>query len=143
MNETTKKGVISPHAALVYTMVLVSAADRDMSDAELRAIGQIVHSLPVFDDYDTALLPRTAEACAEMLGAENGLENAFTLIRDALPPVLIETAYVLACDIAAADGDEVNQEKLRVLEMMRDRLDVDRLAAAAIEHAAAARFRTL
>ena len=133
--------MISHHAALVYTMVIVSAADRDMSDPELRAIGEIVGYLPVFRDYDLELLPKTAEACAEMLDLEDGLDKAFELIRVALPNRLRETAYALACDVAVADGD-VNQEKLRILELIRHRLDVDRLVAAAIERGATARYRT-
>lgn len=132
--------MISHHAALIYTMVLVSAADQDMSDAELRAIGEIVGYLPVFRDYDPQLLPKTAAACAEMLDLEDGLEKAFEFIKSTLPVRLRETAYALACDVAVADGD-VNQEKLRVLEMIRHRLDVDRLAAAAIERGATARYR--
>ncbi len=133
--------MISHHAALVYTMVLVSAADQEMSDAELRAIGEIVGFLPVFRDYDPELLPKTAAACAEMLDLEDGLEKAFALIKAALPARLRETAYALGCDVAVADG-EMNQEKLRVLELIRHRLEVDRLIAAAIERGATARFRT-
>ena len=37
--------MITEHAALIYTMVLVSAADRDMTDSELRVIGTDVTSL--------------------------------------------------------------------------------------------------
>lgn len=133
---------ISHHAALVYTMVLVSAADRDMTDAELRSIGEIIRHLPVFRDYDRNLLPRTAAACAEILAERSGLETAFKLIREALPTKLRETAYALACDIAAADG-EIHQEVLRVLEMIRHELKVDRLTAAAIERGARARFASL
>jgi tellurite resistance protein len=51
---------------------------------------------------------------------------------------MYETAYAVACDIVAADG-EANQEELRMLEMIRFRLDVDRLTAAAIERGARAR----
>ncbi len=134
--------MVSHHAALIYTMVLVSAADSDMSDAEMRAIGEIVGYLPVFRDYDPALLPRTAEACAEMLDLDDGLDKAFGLIKSALPPRLRETAYAIACDVAIADED-MNQEKLRVLEMIRHRLDIDRLIAAAIERGATASFRNL
>ena len=59
-----------------------------------------------------------------------------------LPAKLAETAYALACDVAAADG-QVKQEESRLLEMLRYRLDLDRLAAAAIERAARARYQTL
>ncbi len=37
--------MISHHAALIYTMVLVSAADRDMTDAELRKMGEVISGL--------------------------------------------------------------------------------------------------
>ena len=134
--------MISPHDALIYTMVLVSASDRDMTDAELRVIGAIVRSLPVFRDYDKNLLPQTTAACAELLDDDRGLEKAFELIKSALPGKLMETAYALACEVAAADG-EVHQEELRLLELLCHRLGIDRLTAAAIERGARARFATL
>jgi len=39
---------ISPHTALIYAMVLVSAADAEMTDSELRTIGEVVTHFPVF-----------------------------------------------------------------------------------------------
>jgi hypothetical protein len=47
-------------------------------------------------------------------------------------------AYALACDVAAADGT-LGETELRLLEEFRYELDIDRLAAAAIERAARAR----
>ena len=44
--------MLDHHRALIYTMVIVSAADSDMPDAELRIIGDIVGDLPVFRDFD-------------------------------------------------------------------------------------------
>ena len=64
------------------------------------------------------------------------------LVHEALPDKLHETAYAIACDIVAADLS-ASQEELRLLEMLRHRLDVDRLAAAAIERGARARHMTL
>ena len=130
---------ISHHAALIYTMVMVSAVDRDMTDNEMRMIGQIVNFLPIFDDYEKSLLPTTAAACADLLDSNDGLENVFALIKEALPPRLRETAYALACEVAAADST-IRQEELRLLEMTRDRLGIERLVAAAIERGARARF---
>lgn len=130
---------ISPETALVYTMVMMSASDGDMTDAELKIIGDIVGYLPVFANYQRNHLPATAAACAELLTEEDGLDTVFNLIQSALPEKLRETAYALACDVAAADVD-VHQEELRLLEMIRHRLKVDRLAAAAIERGARARF---
>ena len=134
--------MIDYQTALIYTMVLMSAADRDMTDAELRAIGEIVNYLPIFHGYDTDELTEVAQDCAKLLGDEDGLEKAFALIKEGLPHKLYETAYALACDVAAADG-QVSQEELRLLEMMRYELEVDRLAATAIERGARARHMVL
>ena len=38
---------ISHHSALIYTMVVVSAADGSMNDAELHTIGEIVNTFPI------------------------------------------------------------------------------------------------
>lgn len=131
--------MLSHHAALIYVMVMVSAADRNMTDAELHTIGEIVSFLPIFRDYDPGLLPRTTVACAELLDSEDGLDRALGVIKASLPARLRETAYALACDVAASDG-EAHQEVLRLLELIRHRLDIDRLTAAAIERGARARF---
>lgn len=133
--------MIDQNSALIYTMVLVSAADNDMTDAELGMIGDIVKRLPVFEGYNADKLPKTANACGDLLSQANGLEETLDAINDALPPRLRETAYALACDIVAAD-QEASQEELRVLEMLRYRLELDRLIAAAIERGARARFAT-
>ena len=130
------------HAALIFAMVLVSAADGNMTDAEIEAITDIVGHLPVFRDYDRSGLTRTLGAFAETLAHENGLEEAFEAIRSALPAKLRETAYALACDVVAADGT-ASQEELQVLEAIRHRLHIDRLIAAGIERGARARFLTV
>lgn len=131
--------MIDHQSALIYTMVLVSAADRDMTDAELGTIGDIVQHLPVFKGYDAETLPQTASVCVDLLSGDNGLEHTLDVIRAALPERLRETAYALACDIVAADG-EATQEELRILELLRHRLNMERLVAAAIERGARARF---
>ena len=134
--------MLDPHGALIYTMVIVSAADADLPDAELQTIGNIIGQLPVFRDFDRQSLPRLLNDCAEALGRENGLEKILKAINAALPAKLHETAYAIACDLVAADG-EASQEELRLLELIRHRLNVDRLTAAAIERGTRARFQTL
>ena len=134
--------MLTPHDALIYTMVLVSAADRDMTDNEIQTIGELVRHLPVFDNYDRNQLPKAAASCAELLQGEQGLDKALDAIGSALPARLRETAYLVACDIAAADG-KVSQEEARLLELIRYRLEVGRLPAAAIERAARARHQTV
>ena len=64
------------------------------------------------------------------------------IIAQSVPVKLRETAYALACDVAAADL-HAKEEELRVLEILRHRLDIDRLAAAAIERGVRARHATL
>ena len=130
------------HNALIYTMVIVSAADREMTDAELRRMGQLVTILPVFRDFPVDDLPAVARDCAALLDDEDGLEKTLGLIAEGTPAKLRETVYAVGCDIAAADG-KVEEEEAYILQMLRHALGVDRLAAAAIERAARARHTTL
>ena len=130
------------HTALIYTMVLMSAADNDMTDSELFTIGEIVRTLPAFEGFDPDQLPKSPEDCADILGQEGGLDTVISLVKDSLPERLRETAYALACDIAAADGS-VGQEEARLLEMLRHGLDIERLIAASIERGAKARCQTI
>ena len=134
--------MLDHHRALIYTMVIVSAADSDVPDAELRIIGDIVGDLPAFRGFDRSEVPRVLNDCTDLIGREDGLEETLKAIKAALPAKLRETAYAIACDLAAADG-EATQEELRVLELIRRRLSIDRLIAAAIERGARARFQTL
>ena len=137
MNQDT----LSHHSALIHLMVLVSAVDSDMTDKEIAAIGQSVRDLPVFADYDDSMLVSAAEACAEILTEENGLETVLGLVKANLPDELIDTAYALSCKVAAVDGS-LSQEELRLLEMVRHTLEIDRLTAAAIERGVGALNRS-
>ncbi len=133
---------VSPQEALIYVMVTMSAADRTMTDSELRRIGGIVQNLPVFRDFDKERLVAVAEECGDLLNEENSLDTVLDLVTAALPPKYYDTAYALAVDVAAADLD-VEQEELRLLQLLRDHFDLDPLVSAAIERAARARFRTI
>ena len=134
--------MLDHHRALIYTMVIVSAAESDMPEAELRIIGDIVGDLPVFRDFDQRELPSVLNDCTELISRENGLEETLKVIKAALPAKLRETAYAIACDLVASHG-EAGQEELRVLELLRHRLNLEPLVAAAVERGARARFRTL
>ena len=76
MNQT-----ISHHDALIYVMVTMSAADSTMTDAELHQIGEIVRTTPVFRDYREEKLVTSAEICADILQADDGLETVLELVR--------------------------------------------------------------
>lgn len=73
---------------------------------------------------------------------DNALSRVLDEIRAGLPRKLHETAYAFGCDVAAAD-DSLSQKEIRLLVMIRHRLDVDRLSAAAIERSTRARHMTL
>ena len=126
---------------LVAVMIAVSASDEDIRTAELVKIEVAVNHLPVFSGYDVDRMNRTAQTVFDLFGEEDGLDALFGLIRDNLPERLFETAYALACDVAAADGTLAESE-LRLLEEIRYELNIDRLHAAAIERGARARHVT-
>jgi tellurite resistance protein len=130
---------LDPHTALIYTMVLVSAAEGRMSDREVGMMTRMVQHLPIFTDFHADQISAVGEDCATLLKKEEGISIALARIARAR---LRETAYVLACDVAAAD-QKVEEAELRLLELLRDRLNIDPLVAAAIERAARARYRVL
>lgn len=126
--------------ALIYTMVMVSAADGQMPEAELKRIGRLAQFLPVFDGFgDDRIIPASRKIQAILAGPE-GMEIALETIRDALPERLYDTAYALAVEVATADL-RMNPEEIRFLQLLRARLEIDKLTAAAIERSAIARFR--
>ncbi|MDP2086295.1 MAG: tellurite resistance TerB family protein [Gemmobacter sp.] len=131
---------LSPQDALIMVMVAVSASDEQMRTAELVAIQRMVNHMPVFADYDSDRIRRVSQTVFDLLEEEDGLDALFGLVRDALPERLFETAYALACDVAAADGT-LRETELRMLEEVRHELNVSRLHAAAIEQGARARHQ--
>lgn len=133
---------ITPHEALIYVMITTAAADRQISDRELDRIAQLVRQLPVFMGYDVDNLPAAAERCGGVLSNEDGLDEMLDMIAGALPKKLYETAYALAVEVAAADL-KVPDEEIRLLELLRDALHLDKLVTAAIERSAKARHQTL
>ena len=133
---------LSPQDALVAVMLATCVSDETVRTAELVTIERIVNHLPVFGGYDTDRIPQVSRFVLELFGEEDGLDALFGLVRQALPARLNETAYAMACDVAAADG-QLGEAELRMLEEIRYELDVPRLHAAAIEQGARARHLTL
>lgn len=132
----------SPEDALVAVMIVTSASDETMRTSELLSIERMVNHLPVFLDYQMTRVTEMANAVFDILAEEDGLEILWQTVRAALPERLFDTAYALACDVAAADL-RAGEHELRLLEDMRYELNIDRLLAAAIEAAARARHRQL
>jgi tellurite resistance protein len=129
---------LSPQDALVAVMVAVSASDEDIRTSELVAIERMVNHMPIFGTYDIDRIPVVAQTVYSLFTEEDGLDALFGLVREALPEKLWETAYALACDVAAADGI-LHQPELRMLEEIRGELSIDRLHAVAIELSARVR----
>jgi tellurite resistance protein len=133
---------LNPQDALVAVMVATSASDQNMTDEELVSITGIIDILPAFENYDRDRVGSVSNLVGDLFEEEDGLDALIGLVRQALPDHLRETAYALACDVAAADK-RVNMYELRFLEMLRYDLRVGRLAAAAIERGARARHQGL
>jgi tellurite resistance protein len=129
---------MTPQNALVAVMIAVSASNEDIRTAELIKIQSAVNMLPVFADFDVDHLKSISQVVFDLFEQEDGLDALFGLVREALPERLYETAYALACDVAAADG-ALDEAELRLLEETRYELNIDRLHAAAIERGARAR----
>ncbi len=140
MNETTTP--MTPQDALVALMVAVSASDENMTTLELLTIERVVGHLPVFTDYDPDRIRVVSEVVLDLSAEEDGLDALFGLILAGLPDQLHETAYAMACDVAAADG-LLRENELMFLQETRYQLNIDRLAAAAIERGARARHRVI
>ena len=131
---------LPPQDALVYLMVVTAAADTELTSQELDRIGGLVERLPVFKGYDRDRLSEVAGQCVDLMRSVDDLDKVLDVVLEALPDRLQDTAYAVAVEIAAVDL-ELEQEELRWLEMIRDRLKLDRLTTAAIEVAARARLR--
>jgi len=129
---------LSAQDCLVAIMIAVSASDENIRTAELVKIQSSVNMLPIFAEFDIDNINRMSQLVFELFEQEDGLDALFGLIRDNLPERLYETAYALACDVAAADG-KLAESELRLLEEIRYELNIDRLHAAAIERGARAR----
>ena len=133
-------GTISTEQALIYVMVMMSGVEGVIKAEELAEIELLVRTLPVFKGFDRSRLATVAQECGDMLQVKDGMATVIALVKDQLPARLRETAYALAVEVAAVDL-RLEQEELRLLEMLRDRIEVDSLVTAAIEASARARLR--
>lgn len=133
---------LTPQEAIIYLMVMTSASDGAINDAELRTIGRVVRSFPVFSDGDETGLVKTAEACGALMASDGGLHKVLESAAAALPVHLCETAYAAVVDVVTAD-EKLDVTEIRVLELIRDALKVPDDGAQAIEHSARARHMTV
>ena len=135
---TDSISLLSPQDALIAVALVTAIADERMSEKEYREIVATVNILPVFNEYDTDRIDGIIDTVQAFLTEDDGLDSLIGLVETTLPDHLYETAYALACDVAAADGS-VKMGEMRMLEELRQGLQIDRLNAAAIERGARAR----
>jgi hypothetical protein len=126
--------------ALIYLMVVAATSDAQVSDRELEIISSLVGRLPVFDGFNRDNLGQVAAEAIDLIKDSSSLDNVLKMIFEAVPERLRDTAYALAVEVAAVDL-RLEQEELRLLEMIRDGLQLDGLIASAIEASARARLR--
>lgn len=130
------------HDALIHLMLVAASSDSTMTERELFRIQALVDRLPVFEGFDKTRLMAVANDCADLLNGPDGLDRVIDNALAVLPKKLEDTAYALAVEITSVDL-HLEQEELRYLEMLRDKLSLDRLTTAAIEVAARARHRRM
>ena len=130
----------TPEDTLIAIMISVSVSDETIRTAELISIERMVHHLRAFGSYDVDRIKDVSNAVFDLLNEEDGLDMLWESVRATLPERLYDTAYAMACDVAASDGT-AREGELRMLEEMRYELNIDRLLAAAIEAGARARHR--
>jgi tellurite resistance protein len=130
---------LSAQDALIHVMVITASSDAAITQQELERIQALVTRTPIFADFDRTRLEAVANQCVDTVN-RSGIEPALDEAIAAVPRRLHDTAYALAVEIAVVDL-RLPQEELRLLEMIRDRLEIDRLITAAVEAAARARMR--
>jgi hypothetical protein len=131
---------LSPQEALIHLMVVAATSDAAVSDRELDAIGALTTRLPVFEGFNRDNLGQVAAEALDLLKDSSDIDKVLDMILSAIPARLHDTAYALAVEVTAVDL-RLSQEELRLLEMIRDKLELDGLIAAAIEASARARLR--
>jgi hypothetical protein len=109
---------LTPQEAVIFLMVMAGASDGRITDRELRTIGRVVRSFPLFSEADEQGLVDTAEACGALMGSQDGMHKVLAAAAAAIP-------------------------SFRVLELVRNTLKVGDEGAQSIERAARARHMTL
>lgn len=133
---------LTPQEAVIYLMVMTSASDGQITDTELRTIGRVVRSFPMFTEADENGLVSTSEDCGRLMSSDGGLHKVLEAAATALPKHLGETAYAAVVDVVTAD-ENLDVTEIRVLELIRNALKIGDEGAQAIEHAARARHMTI
>jgi tellurite resistance protein len=128
------------HDAMLKIMIVMSAADGQKRDRELQAIADLARNLPMFRSVTADHLVVAMQATEQLLKDSDGIDALIAEACAVLPKPLRETAYALAVEVAASDLSATDEE-LRLLEMLRDMMELDPLMTTAIEASARVRYR--
>ncbi|MRN43436.1 MULTISPECIES: tellurite resistance TerB family protein [unclassified Brucella] len=115
--------------AVCAASALVAAADGDISESERRKVVSIItnHS-ELSKIYQGNVIEQTAEKMFKLAKDRSGRQQLARELDDIKGrpngPKMAEDAYLVACDIADADG-EVSKEEEDVLKKIADRLGLD------------------
>lgn len=136
--ENSPKPRLTPQEALVYAMVTVAAADRNITEHELSRINSMVRELPAFRGIGDSWLGHEAQNCGRVLAKPDGVKTVVGMIVDGVPQGLRETAYALAAEVAASDLT-IRDDERNFLTLLAEGLNIDPLVRAALERSAYAR----
>jgi tellurite resistance protein len=128
------------HDAMLKLMLVMSAADGRQRDRELKQVADLVSNLPLFVNVTADDLVQAHRGTDALLDDPDGIDRIVAEAASVLSAPMRETAYALAVEVAASDLS-ATEEELRLLELLRDTLDLDPLVTAAIERSARVRFR--
>ena len=95
----------TPEDTLIAIMMAVTASDGRIQTSQLVSIERMVNHLPVFRDYDPERMKEVSNTVFDVLAEEDGLDILWDTVRATLPERLFDTAYAMACDVTAADGE--------------------------------------
>ena len=131
---------LSTQDALIHLMVIAASSDAKLSEREIGAIAGLILRSPVFDGFDRSSMNQVAEEAIDLVKDSSDIERVLDMVLGAIPERLHDTVYALAVEITTVDL-RLEQEELRLLEMIREKLGLDGLMSAAIEASARVRLR--
>jgi len=134
--------LLSPQDAIIAIMIGATLSDETVSTSELLTIERTIFHLPAFRNYDADRIPLLFQAVVELFQEEDGLDAFLGLIKDGLPERMSPTAYLLACDIIAADG-RFKIEESRFLEELALALELNTSQTREMLRSTAYRYRAL
>nr|DAM62815.1 MAG TPA: terB [Caudoviricetes sp.] len=115
--------------AVCAASALVAAADGDISESERRKVTSIIINHPELSKlYQGSAIEDVTERMFKLAKERSGRNQLAREMDDILNlpdgAKMAEDAYLVACDIADADG-EVSKEEEEVLKKIADRLRID------------------